>query len=277
MSAPGYLLPSELIVVQAAGNVRMATKAGRQFLAFRDWLAEEHHISLGIALPAGGYRDHAMDVDMHNNPLKYNINPAIGLLPVGLSAHAKGICFDAVPVANAIVNANAGRFGFSRPIAVDINHFQYNGTTVTAGAGAIPVDADAPPPPPPIGDIDMEIYEDRGTADVASGQFWAGAPGRWQLLNNAAFGGDAHVRDLLTAVNAKPIINLSAVDIVRVGALWVAMAPPVSGGSVTVDNTAVLAALTALGQQESTDQAALLAAISNVDEATLATFGLKRA
>jgi len=133
MSAPGYLTPAELTTVQP--GVELANAVARNFLAMRDAAAEEDHVNVTIALPAGGYRSHALDVDMHTHPQKYNINPALtsGLYPVGVSKHALGTEVDIV-AGLAWVIKNGARFGFTRTEVAkgDLNHFHGDGTTVVA-------------------------------------------------------------------------------------------------------------------------------------------------
>jgi len=139
MSAPGYLRPDELMTVQ--GAVQLVKPTAHAFLAMRDDAAERDHVNITIATPAGGYRSHAMDVDMHDNPKNYNINPALvsGLYPVGKSKHALGTEVD-IAAGLAWVIRNGARYGFTRTEVAkgDLNHFHHDGITF-AGASGQPI------------------------------------------------------------------------------------------------------------------------------------------
>jgi len=134
VSAPGYLRPDELMTVQ--GNVQLANANAHAFLAMRDDAAERDHVNITIATPAGGYRSHAMDVDMHAHPQNYNINPALvgGLYPVGKSKHALGTEAD-IAGGLAWVIRNGARYGFTRTEIAkgDLNHFHHDGITFAGG------------------------------------------------------------------------------------------------------------------------------------------------
>jgi len=134
VSAPGYLRPDELITVQ--GKVQLAVAPAHAFLAMRDDAAEQDHVNITIATPAGGYRSHAMDVDMHQNPRNYNINPALvgGLYPVGKSKHALGTEVD-IAAGLSWVKKNGHNYGFTfTEIAKgDLNHAHHDGITMADG------------------------------------------------------------------------------------------------------------------------------------------------
>jgi len=134
MSAPGYLRDDELITVQ--GSVQLVMPTAHAFLAMRDDAAEHDHVNITIALPAGGYRSHAMDVDMHQNPRNYNINPALvsGLYPVGKSKHAIGTEVDIAAGLSWVIR-NGSHYGFTRTEIAkgDLNHFHHDGITFAGG------------------------------------------------------------------------------------------------------------------------------------------------
>ena len=134
MSAPGYLRPDELITVQ--GSIQLVAPTAHAFLAMRDDAAEQDQVNITIATPAGGYRSHAMDVDMHAHPQKYNINPALvgGLYPVGKSKHALGTEVD-IAAGLSWVKKNGHKYGFTfTEIAKgDLNHAHHDGITFAGG------------------------------------------------------------------------------------------------------------------------------------------------
>lgn len=132
-------VPARRLVPVQAG-VRLLDTTAAAFLAARDAYAAEEHRNLTIALPAGGYRSHAMDVDMHAHPDRYNITPGVGLLPIDYSVHRTGQCVD---IANGLdwMIANGHRWGLYRPLAFDHNHFQHD-PTAPAGDGGTPIQED---------------------------------------------------------------------------------------------------------------------------------------
>lgn len=76
-------------------------------------------------------------------------------------------------------------------------------------------------------EYDMKIYEwagDGSNGVIATGQFWAGAPGAWVKVDNDQHGGDRFVRENLTAAFNKPIPRFTA-DLEAAGKQWLAMAP----------------------------------------------------
>lgn len=282
MSANGFLTAAELTAI--GNGLQLANAPAVGWSRVRAAAAAQG-VNIHATAIASAYRPWAMQLDMRANPAKYGINPNLGGLPGLPSRHGLGNCRD-VPFGapNNWMITHGPSWGWVRPAATmainDLNHWEYVGSS-TAGGGT-PVTPDAPPPPPPIGDIDMEIYEDGSAAGgVLTGQFYAGAPGKWLRLNNADFGGDAHVRDLLTAVNAKPIISLNTTDIGRVGTLWTAMAPPAGsgGGSAPADyfsDSDAAALQQNILNAVTVGDANILQAVSQLPAATLAAAGLQR-
>lgn len=137
MTTPPYkdLPADQLVTVQ--GSIQLEKNTAAAWLEFKAAAKAEADIIITIAAPLGGYRSHAQDVDFHKNPAKYNKNPNIGLLPIDYSVHRTGRCVDVVPWPTWVKN-NAHRWGFSFPIAIDVNHMQHDGSTV-ADTGAAPL------------------------------------------------------------------------------------------------------------------------------------------
>jgi hypothetical protein len=115
-------------------NDRLSYSAGNAFVAFKRYAASLGR-NLSIAEPAGAYRSLAVQRDMKANPGKYNLNPNSGakLAPVGKSGHGDANCVDLVGTSLVWIVANAGRFGFSRPLSNDPNHFRHDGVTAVGG------------------------------------------------------------------------------------------------------------------------------------------------
>jgi len=89
---------------------------------------------------------------------------------------------------------------------------------------------------------DMKIYEDGGPTAPAvnTGKFYAGAPGVWYPIDNAAFGGDANVRGILTSAFNAPILMFSS-DMAATSAVYKATGAAASG--VPTDLAPVMAAI----------------------------------
>jgi hypothetical protein len=127
MSANGKLSATELVTVQ--GRIQLAPNTARAWTAARS-VAPSSNVNMTIALPDGGYRSIATQIDMHVNPLAHNLNPAssVPLAAVGESSHGFGTCVDVIGVgAVAWLLAHGADYGFHRPSVTDPNHFSHNG------------------------------------------------------------------------------------------------------------------------------------------------------
>lgn len=126
---------SQLVTVR--GNIQLETNTAEAYFEVIAAALEEANMNLWVVSPAGGYRSHAMDIDMHHNPYKYNINPAVGLLPIDDSEHRTGRCVD-WNIWTGWPKENLHRWGFIYPLAFDVNHTAHDGVT-TADTNARPI------------------------------------------------------------------------------------------------------------------------------------------
>lgn len=140
----GRIASSALTVVE--DDDRLIHSAANAYLALKRAAAAAGRY-IAIAEPAGAYRTYEVQVDMHLNPDRYALNPDFTgtLAAAGTSGHGDGNCIDIVGDL-AWVIANAYRFGWSRPLRNDPNHFQHDGSTATT-----------PPRNPTASEDDMRI------------------------------------------------------------------------------------------------------------------------
>lgn len=212
------------------------------------------------------------------------INPAISPL---LSDHVKGRAVD-INNQRSFRNVNQKLF-----LSILANHgwrnVQVNGAPFTAepwhfaNQSTNPAGGDATPLPTPEEDAVFGTFID--ISQPAKGYTLLGDAGTWLGISPA-------VHSVLNAqglIAQRPTKQMSTAD----HAALIALFPPVnSGGDLELsdadvaeivaalghaNNADVLAAIARLDTQSDTYQAQVLAALANVDEATLATFGLKRA
>lgn len=120
MAANGALPTASLAAVQGALALEGRTAAAMAAMA-ADAAAAGRHIA--IASPDGAYRTLARQIWMFEHPGRY---PGKKLARPGTSPHGLGTCVDIVGDLEWAI-ANAGRFGFTRPIRTDVNHFQHDG------------------------------------------------------------------------------------------------------------------------------------------------------
>jgi len=122
MSANGRLTGAELVAVQ--GGEKLSPKAAAAFLAMeRDAAAAGKRIDIPVD---GAYRTYERQAWMRAHPALY---PGKVLAKAGTSNHGLGICVDIVGDVQWAID-NASRYGFTRPIKGDTNHFQHDGKTV---------------------------------------------------------------------------------------------------------------------------------------------------
>lgn len=133
----GYLSDAALVTVEDDDRLIRAT--ANAFLRMKAAAAATGR-PIGIAEPAGAYRSYAVQVDMHRNPTRYNLNPdsTAGLAAPGYSGHGDGNCVDIIGDLKWAV-ANGPHFGFTRPLRNDPNHFRHDGITA-AGGGTSPLE-----------------------------------------------------------------------------------------------------------------------------------------
>jgi len=245
----------------------------------------------------------------------YNMDPDSNARPVLTSPHRYGFCADIAdgrflawlksPDPHRPGHNIAARYGlvFTLLKENDLRHAQFFPGTATAALDVTTLDGSAPIPTPQRKDPTMTVvyqmtdaagapindwtrgglavlpigtfpggYE--ATADEATARLWIRDAGQ---ETTGPFRSD---HDTIVA-QQKWWANEYALHQAALGKLIAANA----GGGIGATPAQVAAAVqailnddfAALAKQEGTDQAALLAAISQVDENTLATFGLKRA
>jgi hypothetical protein len=142
----GNLRDDELVWCQL---VRLSPGTANAFTEMDRACFAETSLHLWPALPIGGYRDWATQVDMRLHPKNYGLNPdsTASIARAGESTHGLGQAVDigsVAPMSNLLkygpdgqkrrewLLANASRFGFKRIFGeVDPNHFQHDGYTAT--------------------------------------------------------------------------------------------------------------------------------------------------
>ena len=136
MSTNGRLAGSELTTVQ--GRIQLSNLTARAWYAMKA-AAAQAGVTLTIALPDGGYRDYATQVDMHVHPAAHGLNPnsSVPIAPAGYSTHGTGNRVD-IAGGQAWALLHAAQFGFTREFgAADPNHYKHDGVTATATTGTV--------------------------------------------------------------------------------------------------------------------------------------------
>lgn len=138
MAANGYLTASALLTVQSGIRLSVNTAIAWQQLvpAARSGLKR----NISIAPPAGGYRSFAVQKTMQSVSKTgttaekrfwgLSTTSKAALADPGNSNHGLGVCVDVVgtPIDAAFI-ALAKKYGFTRPLPTDPNHFQHDGKT----------------------------------------------------------------------------------------------------------------------------------------------------
>lgn len=146
----GRMPVDRLVAVQ--GPIMLERATATAYLAMKA-AAKREGITVEIPTPAGGYRSWATQIDMHENPEDYNLDPnsVVSLAPVGYSTHGRGDRVDII-VGDArrwAIN-NAHHFGFEREFgAADPGHFCFTGTAF-AGLDVTPIQRGRPAMPLPF-------------------------------------------------------------------------------------------------------------------------------
>lgn len=273
MSTNGHLTPAELTDI---GNGLQLANAPAVGWNRARAAAAAQGVNIHATAIASAYRPWAMQLDMRANPAKYGINPNLGGLPGLPSRHGLGNCRD-VPFGapNNWMISHGASWGWIRPAATmainDLNHWEYVGSS-TAGGGT-PITPDAPPAPPKEPSMYLKystagagyLMTENGLTQLTSQEF--GLLTRW-LRDNP----------LSTDSSVDPFLP-GEFDIIQAAVRRCIPAAPSGGGSAPADyfsDSDAAALQQNLLNAITTGDANILQAISQVDEATLATFGLKR-
>lgn len=270
MSKNGELRPEELRPI-AEGEwlgrrvvIRLAVPAANAYTRMNNacWSETRQRQWLEPAFPDGGYRDLATQAEIREDWYakrwaRHNLDPNSKAAPAlpGTSPHGDGLAVDIWGPGYEWAIHNGPRFGFTRPLAkLDPHHFVHDGRTATAAL-----------PTTPLEDT-MALTDKIDRYDRISGaklEPWTlGEAFPWLVLStNRAELYAMQARDAVLAL-AKPDVQAQAR----------ALAPLLLGELVAGLNDKI-----ATDEDLAILQANLLAALANVDEATLATFGLRRA
>lgn len=220
--------------------------------------------SFEIYLPVGGYRSLAVQVDMPKHlwpDPKYNLQPGVNLAAPGHSRHGFGKAVDVKSnLTHSAVVAIMLRHHFVQyDPAGDPNHFGWGNELTadglaTASTGSTPLEdemelTDAITPETGKGDVNAYIYYARRDAGTAATNSVAA------LKQLAALTTSVGVLSTNAGLDPAALANLIGQHL---------------DASIQADLAAIVSAVQA-------GDASILAAISQVDENTLATFGLKRA
>jgi hypothetical protein len=287
------LRPDQLAVVQ--GGMMLAIPTARAYLAF-EAAAKAEGWDPNITAPAGAFRSEAMVEDM------WNSSPARRLAVYGVplggtvakprslggggSVHENGRCVDIGnwgSIGQKRLDTLANKFGFKRTIASEGWHYQHDGVTAigggAGGGGSASIEGITMTSKLVLHKVgaDMAYYlVDPFTTTIVTDQNDITA---YREAYGEIVRGDELPAGVDPRVSMDPFIrmnmrNLAAIrgsidDVIDDEAILAAV-QKIQIGDITADLAPVLSAI-------AKSQTALASLIGQVDENTLATFGLKRA
>jgi len=270
-----------------AADIYLEADAAAAFLtANAAYVRETGRVPAQVFEPVGGLRTvaqvKAMQVafDTRNfaQMALYNMSTTSRARPSLSSPHLSGECVDVAAADFQWWIDNAGRFGLRRTLvdADDPRHFQYFPGTATAALNVTSLDGDAVTPAvrttPPM--TNTRLIADTTTTPPTF--YWLDI-GPHQTLRPSQM---TQAQANIAAQNIGTLTNVvtSPADVQALLPVLAALTPNATqiAPASPESHADILAAIADLKNQEATYQAALLSKLDGVDEATLATFGLKR-
>lgn len=148
MAANGYLPAAALVTAQT--GIRLSAPTSIAWEQLRTAARTSLKRNIRIATPAGGYRSFAVQRTMQQVSKNgtfaekrfwgLSTSSTASLAAPGNSDHGLGICVDIVgTVIDTAFVTLARRFGFTRPLPGDPNHFQHDGRTAIHIPNAVDV------------------------------------------------------------------------------------------------------------------------------------------